>query len=123
MAGTPLNHQCVICDKLYHYCNTCGRAKNITPWKVVACSPECYAVYMAFVEYREGRMDKGTMKEILEKNGFKGRAVKPVLQPIFDELLKEDEVEEKVEEPVVAEEPSPVSTKNGIRKRWRKSQD
>lgn len=120
------NHKCVICDKLYYYCDTCGKIKHITPWKTCACSAECYAVYMTYAQYRKGEVNDETMTEVLKENGFKGKKVTAVLQPLFDRLLadpepEEEETEVEIEETPVrsdeADEAKPAKRKH----RWFKS--
>lgn len=122
------NHKCVICEKLYYYCDTCGKLKHITPWKTCACSAECYAVYMTYAKYRTGEINDETMTEVLKQNGFKGKKVAPVLQTLFDRLLADPEpelehqvIEEEIEETPVRIEETENQTSKKRKYHWFKS--
>ena len=42
-----LNAVCKICGKKYHHCEMC---EQIGSWRAVACSPECWNIWVPVVE-------------------------------------------------------------------------
>lgn len=67
------------------------------PWRAVACSPECYQVFVSYREYKAGHITGERMREILVDLGFEGKQVRPELQEKFDALLAQG----KTKAPVV----------------------
>lgn len=39
------NATCGICGKSYYVCMGCGNTKQLQPWKIYCCSPDCYKVF------------------------------------------------------------------------------
>lgn len=44
---------CVVCGREYETCAYCEQVRTYTPWRVIACSPECYQVYLAYLIWRD----------------------------------------------------------------------
>lgn len=82
-----LDHVCTVCGAQYHHCNGCKSMGGYIPWRAVACSPECYQVFVAYREYKAGQITEERMREILVDLGFEGKQVRPELQEKFDALL------------------------------------
>lgn len=61
-----LNAKCSICGTKYHVCNDCKNTKSFTPWKMVACSMNCYKIFMALRDYTNGYAAKEETKNILK---------------------------------------------------------
>lgn len=40
------SHQCITCGKGYNSCDSCRNVKSFTPWRTIACSGECFQLYM-----------------------------------------------------------------------------
>lgn len=83
MAQKP-NHKCVICGAAYYACNDCDKHRS---WRAVACTPECYQTYLAFILYRDGNMSDEDFKQVLVDNDFEGKQVIPELTDIFANVL------------------------------------
>lgn len=81
------NRTCILCGKPYYACNKCLEAREYIPWRIVACTAECYQGFLAYREYEGGRMSRERFREVLVELGFQGRKVVPDLQPIFDDVL------------------------------------
>jgi hypothetical protein len=60
------NHICKnpSCKKEYYACNACDKTSGLS-WRSVACSPECFLIYMDLVE-------KLNFKAIEEQNNSSG---------------------------------------------------
>lgn len=82
-----LDHECIICGEKYHHCNDCGRMKDFKPWRAVACSIECYQVYLAYMDYKEGNLTEKQMADILIERGFDRKTIRPELQEKFDHII------------------------------------
>lgn len=82
-----LDHVCTVCGTQYHHCNGCKFMGGYIPWRAVACSPECYQVFVSYREYKAGQITGERMREILVDLGFEGKQVRPELQEKFDALL------------------------------------
>lgn len=82
-----VNHKCIICGQEYYHCNDCDKMQTFTPWRRVACSVECYQVYLGWLMYREGELDIEQMQALLLEHGFDKKRVLPELQGYFDEIL------------------------------------
>ena len=99
--GVPLDHQCPICGRQYHHCDSCKRHTELA-WRAVACTPECYSVFMAYREYRNGNIDKDQMRQVLLNNGFGPdgpRHEDDYLRLKFAEIRHIDEEDEEAEAP------------------------
>lgn len=62
-----LNARCSICNTAYHVCNDCTKTESFTPWRKIACSVNCYGIYMALSGYTNGKSSKNETKDILSK--------------------------------------------------------
>lgn len=102
-----INTHCQICDKGYHYCNTCGERGN---WRAYACSPECWQITLILTDYREGIINAKEATQQFEHIGITinsdlsaylegvGRDIKNI---ITNGTPKKSNKKSKVEEPVV----------------------
>ena len=88
-----LDHVCTVCGAQYHHCNGCKSMGGYIPWRAVACSPECYQVFVSYREYKAGQITGERMREILVDLGFEGKQVRPELQEKFDALLTRGKTE------------------------------
>lgn len=59
------NAKCSICGTRYHICNDCNNAVSFTPWRTIACSINCYKIFLAINDYTNGRSSKSETKSIL----------------------------------------------------------
>lgn len=41
------NAKCCICGQKYHICNSCANQKRTLSWRKIACSPNCYQIFLA----------------------------------------------------------------------------
>lgn len=62
-----LNTTCTICGTKYHVCGSCANAKTFKPWRTIACSINCYKIFMALNSYTNGYATKEETRTILEE--------------------------------------------------------
>lgn len=65
-----LNAECKVCGKKYHHCMKC---EQIGSWRAVACSPECWNIWVDIVRERiaseessKNTVDEDTVKTPIE---------------------------------------------------------
>lgn len=63
-----LNAKCSICGIRYHICNSCANTKSFTPWRTIACSANCYKIFMALSAYTNGLATKEETRDILKSS-------------------------------------------------------
>lgn len=61
-----LNARCSICGQKYHVCSDCTNTKSFTPWRKVACSIDCYKIFMALSLYTNRYATKEETREIIK---------------------------------------------------------
>lgn len=89
-----INHWCVVCGKGYHACDSCNDTKTFTPWRVLADTPEHFAIFMVLRDYNNGVISKDEAKDMLsnydlrEKDTFKDSAKKLITDIFNDDTSK-----------------------------------
>lgn len=111
-------HSCKACGKKYKACNACNEIKSFETWRSVACSMECYQLWMTLIEFNCGRITAENAKEYIDSLDLEGKElnedIKIVMKRI-DKVIAESKKEEKsVVEPVVTYR----SKKNKKRNSW-----
>ncbi|MCD7996366.1 MAG: hypothetical protein LUH21_03935 [Clostridiales bacterium] len=86
-----LNAKCSICGKMYHVCNDCNNTASFTPWRKIACSINCYKIFLALNSYTNKHSAKNETKEILsecdlsELNSFE-----PNIKMAIEEIMRDE---------------------------------
>lgn len=62
-----LNTTCSICGHKYHICNDCSKTASFTPWRSIACSANCYKIFMALNAYTNKHASKKETKQLLKR--------------------------------------------------------
>ena len=79
-----INHNCIICGVGYYHCNSCSQMKSFIPWRRIACSTECYQVYLAFLEYRDETRDPQKFAEQVDWIGFEIEKLPDNIKKVYD---------------------------------------
>ncbi|MDE7367505.1 MAG: hypothetical protein K2N24_09140 [Lachnospiraceae bacterium] len=61
------NARCSICGQAYHICNSCSGRGTYTPWRTVACSMDCYQLFLALNSYTNGYATQEETRTLLEQ--------------------------------------------------------
>lgn len=86
-----LNTTCSICGKKYHVCADCSTTTSYTPWRKIACSTDCYKIFMAIQAYTNGYATKAeTRDKICTCDLSRLDTFQDNIQNIIRELQKED---------------------------------
>lgn len=86
---TKNNRTCIICNRPYHYCPTCGADSAKPSWYLIFDGENCHDIYETCVAYRDNLIDKETAYEqiakldISELDNF-AEATKLQIQEILD---------------------------------------
>lgn len=51
--GAKNNRNCIICNKSYHYCPTCGADSSKPTWYAIFNNENCHDIYETCVAYRD----------------------------------------------------------------------
>jgi len=81
--SVKINHRCIICGDGYYHCNDCSEMKSFVPWRKVACSTECYQVYLAYLDYRDNDQDAKKFAEQIDWIGFDRRKLPENLFAVY----------------------------------------
>lgn len=94
-------HSCKVCGKQYKTCNACNEIKSFETWRNIACSIECYQMWMTLFEFNRGAIAAKHAKEYLATFEFAGKEfgedVKAVLAKIDEEAAKAEETKVEIE--------------------------
>lgn len=84
------NHECRICGTKYYFCPVCHEQFGGTPWKMVACSPECYQVSTILSAYRAKDMTQEQAFDALVNLDYDvNRIISPLLHGLAMEVTGE----------------------------------
>lgn len=61
------NARCSICGQAYHICTSCSARGAYTPWRTIACSMDCYQLFLALNSYTNGYANKEETRTLLEQ--------------------------------------------------------
>ena len=58
------NHTCIICGRRYHACDACRNVTLFTPWRTVACTADCYSLYLLIRLCQKGDADDAVLAQL-----------------------------------------------------------
>lgn len=86
-----LNATCSVCGKKYHMCSDCSEVKSFTPWRTVACSTECYKIYLVLSNFNNGFINKAETKEQLSNCNLSNLDLfESNIKELINNILKEE---------------------------------
>lgn len=70
---------------MYDTCAYCEKVRTYTPWRTVACSVECYEVYLAYLHWRDGGRDDALFTKTVDRiAGPDGCKLTDNMQAVYD---------------------------------------
>lgn len=52
------NKTCILCGKVYSFCNRCEEFDHLPRWMAIYCSDNCRNIFSALTEYNAGNITK-----------------------------------------------------------------
>lgn len=92
------NKTCILCGKVYTFCNRCEEFDHLPRWMAIYCSENCKKIFVTATNYKAGEITKEQARERLAKCDLSDKAkFHQSVIDILDEILAEDKIEEKEE--------------------------
>ena len=63
--GRQNNRTCIICERSYHYCPTCGADAGKPTWYAIFDGQNCHDIYDVCTNYRDGKIDVAKAYELI----------------------------------------------------------
>lgn len=105
------DRSCILCGKVYEYCNSCSAFQNKPVWMFSYCSEDCKDITSLLTDYVYNKVSKDEAKQVIETKdtsrhmqykGSYGKAYKEIMGTADSEILSDNKIEEnkdkKVEE-------------------------
>lgn len=98
------DRSCILCGKVYEYCNSCSAFQNKPVWMFSYCSEDCKDITSLLTDYIYNKISKEEVKQVIEAKDtsrymqYKGsydKAYKEIMGIVDSEISIEDKVEEK----------------------------
>ena len=99
------NRTCISCQEKYSYCPNCSRAHALEPyWKAEFCSEDCMTLWSTLTKFNMKLMTKEEAKDTVSHLNLKPiDSYVNCVQRDYAKVMKEDEKENKIVEPIVIE--------------------
>ena len=106
------NKTCILCGKVYTFCNRCEEFDHLPRWMAIYCSDNCKEIFVTATNYKAGEITKEKAYERLSKCDLsdKNKFHQSVID-ILDEILSTEEKKVKKQEEVIEEKSSDNNTK------------
>ena len=98
------DRSCILCGKVYEYCNSCSAFQDKPVWMFSYCSEDCKDITSLLTDFiynkvskeevKQGIEDKDTSRH-MEYKGSYGKAYKEIMGEINSEDTDEKQIEEK----------------------------
>lgn len=98
------DRSCILCGKVYEYCNSCSAFQDKPVWMFSYCSEDCKDITSLLTDYIYNKVSKEDAKKIIDTKdtsrhmkykGSYGKAYKEIMGEIDSEDINEKEIEEK----------------------------
>ena len=98
------DRSCILCGKVYEYCNSCSAFQNKPVWMFSYCSEDCKDITSLLTDYIYNKISKEEVKQIIETKdtsrhmqykGSYGKAYKEIMGMVDIEISNDDKSEEK----------------------------
>ena len=107
------NKTCILCGKVYSFCNRCEEFDHLPRWMAIYCSDNCRKIFSALTEYNAGNITKEQAAAELSKCDLSDKKhFHPFNQEKIDEIF--DVKDEKVNEEKSNEKNSDVTIRENI---------
>ena len=98
------DRSCILCGKVYEYCNSCSAFQNKPVWMFSYCSEDCKDMTSLLTDYVYNKVSKDEAKQVIETKdtsrhmqykGSYGKAYKEIMGMVDTENSNDDKIEEK----------------------------
>ena len=103
------DRSCILCGKVYEYCNSCSAFQDKPVWMFSYCSEDCKDVTSLLTDFIYNKISKEEVKQAIESKdtsrhmqykGSYGKAYKEIMGEIDSEDIDEKAIEEKEDEEI-----------------------
>lgn len=100
------DRSCILCGKVYEYCNSCSAFQDKPVWMFSYCSEDCKDITSLLTDYIYNKVSKEDAKKIIDTKdtsrhmkyrGSYGKAYKEIIGEIDSEDVNEKVIEKKDE--------------------------
>lgn len=104
------DRSCILCGKVYEYCNSCSAFQDKPVWMFSYCSEDCKDITSLLTDYIYNKISKEEVKEIIgskdtsrhmQYKGSYGKAYKEIMDETEPEISEENITEKDIEEDVI----------------------
>lgn len=98
------DRSCILCGKVYEYCNSCSAFQDKPVWMFSYCSEDCKDITSLLTDYIYNKVSKEDAKKIIDTKdtsrhmqykGSYGKAYKEIMGEIDSEDIDEKIIEKK----------------------------
>lgn len=104
------DRSCILCGKVYEYCNSCSAFQDKPVWMFSYCSEDCKDITSLLTDYIYNKVSKEDAKKIIDTKdtsrhmqykGSYGKAYKEIMREVDSEEKEIGEEKEVVKEDVI----------------------
>lgn len=100
--ATKNNKKCILCGKVYSFCNRCEEFDHLPRWMAIYCGDNCKTIFMTLTDYSSGNLTKAEAAATLRKCDLsKKNDFHAFNRSLVNEILDIKEDEKKEEKQVV----------------------
>ena len=101
------DRSCILCGKVYEYCNSCSAFQDKPVWMFSYCSEDCKDITSLLTDFIYNKISKEEVKQAIESKdtsrhmqykGSYGKAYKEIMGEIDSKDVNEEVIEKKDEE-------------------------
>ena len=99
------DRSCILCGKVYEYCNSCSAFQDKPVWMFSYCSEDCKDITSLLTDYIYNRVSKEDVKKIIDtKDTSRHKNYKGSYGKAYKEIMGETDSENKIEDSIKNEE-------------------
>lgn len=104
------DRSCILCGKVYEYCNSCSAFQDKPVWMFSYCSEDCKDITSLLTDYIYNKISKEEVKEIIgskdtsrymQYKGSYGKAYKEIMDETEPEISEENKTEKDIKEGII----------------------
>ena len=101
------DRSCILCGKVYEYCNSCSAFQDKPVWMFSYCSEDCKDITSLLTDFIYNKISKEDAKKIIDTKdtsrhmqykGSYGKAYNEIMEEIDSEDKDEENSEDKIED-------------------------